>query len=265
MDKFALITGASKGIGKGLAKVFAQHGYSLILIARNLNELQQVQSELKNSYQCASKILAVDLAEPSSITLIMDTFRNEMNQVEVLINNAGFACADLFTDIPLENTQASMNVNMMALTTLTYHVLPFMLANKRGKILNVASIAAYAPGPFMAVYYASKAYVLSFSQAICEEYRDSGICVSTLCPGVTNTNFSARAGLQNSLLFSGLLPAMTPEQVAELAYRGMMKDRRVIITGLINKITVFFMSIIPDVLLVKITSRLQKKRKQMRR
>lgn len=259
MEKIALITGASKGIGKEFAEVFAKNGYSLLLVARNVSELEQLQQDLKNKYQCESKILSVDLAKPESINLIMDAFKNEMTQVEVLINNAGLGYANKFLDISYEETVTMMEVNIVALTKLTHRVLPFMLMRKSGKILNVASIAAYFPGPYMAVYYASKAYVLSFSQALREEYKKAGIHVSVLCPGVTKTAFQKRAGLQHAALTnSPFIPMMSAAKVANIAYKGLQRNKRVIIPGFFNQLNVFFSWLFPSLITGKITGLLQK-------
>jgi len=258
MEKIAFITGASKGIGKELAEVFAKKGYSLIMIARNIGELEQIQSNLKNKYQCTSKILSIDLTKPESIDLIMDAFKDEMSNVDVLINNAGFGVSKKFTNVPLQDITSMIEVNITALTKLTYRVLPYMMAKKSGKILNVASTAAFSPGPYMSVYYATKAYVLSFSEAIREEYRKDGITISVLCPGMTKTHFSERAGLQETLLFSGFLPIMLAEKVANIAYKGLMKRRRIIIPGFMNKNMAFFMWFAPSWLTAKIIGILEK-------
>ncbi|VVC75720.1 Sulfoacetaldehyde reductase [Aquicella siphonis] len=258
MEKIALITGATRGIGKALAEIFARHGYSLILIARNAEELRQIQADLQTRFQCQSRILSADLAKADSITLIMETFRDEMNQVDVLINNAGFGFAKSFTDISLEDTTAMLDVNVSALTRLSHAVLPYMQARRRGHVLNVASTAAYAPGPYMAVYYASKAYVLSFSEALYEEYKNAGVSISVLCPGVTRTSFQERAGMQDTLMVSGMLPVMTAEKVAQLAYKGMIKKQRLIIPGVMNKLLVLSMRLSPGWLSAKITGWLDK-------
>jgi len=258
MEKIALITGASKGIGKALAEVFARNGYSLLLVARSTAELTQIQTDLKTKYQCESKILSVDLSQPESVDTIMNTFKDEISRLDVLVNNAGFGAAKKFTDMTAEEVSGMVEVNIAALTRLTYKVLPFMTARKSGKILNLASTAAFAPGPYMAVYYASKAYVLSFSQALHEEYRKDGVTVSALCPGLTTTEFHARAGTDKTYLFSGIMLAMTAEKVAEIGYNGLMKQRRVIISGIMNKMAIFMMWLTPSFLLVKATALLDR-------
>lgn len=258
MERIALITGASKGIGKSLAEVFAKNGYSLLLIARNTAELQQLQSDLNSKYQCQAKILSVDLMQPESVDVIMNTFKDEMNQLDVLVNNAGFGVAKKFTDISQADVNGMIEVNISALTMLTQRILPYMLARRDGKILNVASIAAYLPGPYMAVYYATKAYVLSFSQALHEEYRKEGVTISTLCPGPTKTPFIQRAGLDNTHFVSGIFPFMSAEKVATIAYKGLMRKKRVIIAGTMNKIMVCLMIFSPTWLVTKMIALLEK-------
>lgn len=260
MDRVALITGASKGIGKELARVFAKHGYSLILIARTTSELENLQKTLQSEFQCEVKILSVDLTKPECIDIIMETFKDDMTRIEVLINNAGYGITKKFTDMAYQDVGGIITLNMDVLTKLTYRILPFMVAKKSGKILNVASTAAFAPGPYMAQYYASKAYVLSLSEALFEEYKEDGVTVSALCPGVTPTSFQARAGMENTRIMSGMVPAMTAQKVAEIAYQGLMKNKRVIVTGLFNKIAVFLMWITPTYLNLKITAMLDKPR-----
>lgn len=258
MGKIALITGASKGIGKQLAIVFAKNGYSLILTARNTAELEQLQLDLKNQYQCISKIISADLSHPKGVDLIMDAIKDEANKIDVLINNAGFGIAKKLTEISEEDMAGMIEVDIAALTKLTYRILPFMVAKKSGKILNVASTAAFGPGPYMSIYYAAKAYVLHFSEGIHEEFKNDGITVSVLCPGVTKTEFQKRAGMEGLLLTSGkMLAIMTAQEVAEIAYRGLKDNKRIIIPGMMNKLMRFSMWLSPSWLVAKITSRLQ--------
>lgn len=256
MDKIALITGASKGIGKALAYEFAKNGYSLILIARNLAELKELQTDLKNRFQCTSKILSVDLAKPDCIHTILTEFKDDLDKIDVLVNNAGFGAAKKFTDMTVEEVDGMMGVNMVALTNLTYRILPHMVARKQGRVLNVASTAAFGPGPYMAVYYASKAYVYSLSLALRVEYAKDGIDVSVLCPGVTSTEFHARAGTDKTHLVD--MPGMTSEQVAEAAYAGVMKGKRVIVPGFMNKLNVMMMWLTPNSLIARITGAIQR-------
>lgn len=258
MKKIALITGASKGIGKELAIVFAKNGYSLILVARSTHELEQLQNDLQKQYQCSVKTLSIDLSEANSVDTIITSLKDDLHEVEVLVNNAGFGIAKRFTDTSYEDINGILTVNMTALTQLTYKILPFMMAKKSGKILNVASTAAYAPGPYMAIYYASKAYVLSFSEALYEEYKDEGITVSALCPGFTKTSFQERAGMEKTRIMNGYIPMMTAKDVADITYNDLMKDKRLIIPGFMNKLSVFMMCLTPGFIKAKVTSALDK-------
>jgi hypothetical protein len=258
MEKLALITGASKGIGKALAYEFAKHGFSLLLVARNTKELQQLQAELKTQYTCDSKILSLDLSTEDSVEKLLETFKEDLPKLDILINNAGFGIAKKFTDMASQDVHDLLMLNINNLTELCYRLLPFMQARKNGKILNVASTAAYTPGPYMAMYYASKAYVLSFSRALYEEYKAEGITVATLCPGVTPTHFGERAGTNRTRLTKGSMPVMSAEKVAKIAYRDLMRDKAIIITGFMNKMLVFLMRLLPNGVLVKITAPLNK-------
>lgn len=250
MKTIALITGASKGIGKALAEEFASHGYSLILIARTLSELEELQQNLKVKYQAESKILPIDLQQPDCIDRILTDISLDLPNIEVLVNNAGYGISKKFTETPEVDVDGMLAVNMTVLTKLTYRILPCMQNKKSGKILNVASTAAYTPGPYMAIYYASKAYVLSFSEALYEECKKEGITVSALCPGYTHSSFHLRAG--KARIFGGWVPSMSAAQVAKMGYKGLMKGKRVIITGLFNKFIRISMSLTPNFILLKI-------------
>lgn len=259
MDKLALITGASRGIGKALAESFAKNGYSLILTARGMNELTVLQAELKSKYQCEAKIYSVDLASPTGADDLVQACGDDLSKIDVLVNNAGFGAAKKFNDMSADEMNGMIEVNIGAVTRLTYSIIPHMLARKSGRILNLASTAAYAPGPYMAMYYASKAYVLSLSQALHEEFAKDGISISTLCPGPTMTGFSVRAGTDKSLLTSKMImPQMTAEAVADAAYRGLMNGKRVIIPGIMNKISVILMWLAPTFLALKVIPYLNK-------
>lgn len=257
MKNIALITGASKGIGKALAIEFAKRGFSLLLIAQNLPELEALRKELGHKYQCESKFFSIDLAHPDSVDQIMHYFADEMPNVTVLINNAGLGFANQLANMTPEQVLRQVRVNIEALTKLTHRVLPFMVAKQQGRILNVASTAAFAPGPMMSIYFASKAYVLSFSEAIREEYRKQGVTISVLCPGVTRTSFHARAGMAKSWTMT-LLTTMTAEKVARIGCKGLLKGKRVIIPGVMNKVNAFLMWIVPSRVVVKITGFLNK-------
>src|SRR4028118_836546 len=201
----ALVTGASGGIGLELARVFAQNGYDLVITARSKERLHALSNELQAKHQVSVRVLVADLAEPKAPQQIFDELQRDGVTVDVLVNNAGFAAYGPFLQTALDAELQLLQVNVTALTHLTKLFLPQMLQRQRGKILNVASTAAFQPGPLMAVYYASKAYVLSFSQAVGEELRGSGVSVSCLCPGPTTSGFQERAAMQKSRLVSGFM------------------------------------------------------------
>lgn len=257
MEKIALITGASRGIGKAFAEEFARNGFSLILIARTLAELQGLQQQLKSQYQTDSKILSIDLQQPDSIDRIMNEIQNDLPNLQVLVNNAGFGISKKLTETPEADVDGMLTININLLTKLTYRVLPHMQNKKRGMILNLASTAAYVPGPYMAIYYASKAYVLSFSEAIHEELKQDGIFVTALCPGYTKSTFHDRAG--KSRLMSGWLPKMSAEQVAKIGYDALMKNKRVVTSGFLNKLSLLMMYLTPNFILLKIIAFLDTK------
>lgn len=254
MHKIALITGGSKGIGKALAEEFAKNGYSLILVARDLSLLQSVRDELQTKYKVEIKVLSADLEKPEAIDLIFDTYKDELSNIDVLINNAGFGIAEKFADVSDKEIDGMLKVNMVTLTNLTHRILPIMLAKKSGKILNVASTAAFTPGPYYSIYYATKAYVLSFSVSLAEECKQDGVTVSVLCPGATDSEFHQRAhAAQKNIKLLKFMKKTTVEAVARDGYNGLMNNKRIIITGLMNKVSVWMMNLTPLVLRAKVT------------
>jgi short-subunit dehydrogenase len=231
----ALITGASGGIGYELAKLFARDHYNLVLVARGTDRLNSVAAELQTQFGVAVKAIALDLAAVPASKFLFDQLQREGTAVDVLVNNAGFGGFGEFAGRPEEEILGQIQLNIMALTHLTRLFLPPMLERHSGKIMNVASTAAFQPGPLMAVYYATKAYVLSFSEALANEVAGSGVVVSCFCPGATDTNFQKRAGMENSRLFKKI-GAMNVETVARNGYRGLMSGRTVVISGLQNRL-----------------------------
>jgi short-subunit dehydrogenase len=229
----ALITGASGGIGYELAKMFAKDHYNLVLVARSGEKLNQVASELQTLHGIRVTVVPVDLAQPAAPKFLFDQLRRERVDVDLLVNNAGFGVFGEFSQIPETEVLDQIQLNMTALTLLTKLFLAPMIERRAGRIMNVASTAAFQPGPLMAVYYATKAYVLSFSEALANELRGSGVTVCCFCPGATNTGFAKRAGLEGSRLFKQI-GATNVEAVARDGYRGLMAGRTLVISGMHN-------------------------------
>jgi short-subunit dehydrogenase len=230
--KTALITGASFGIGLELSRIFARYNHNLVLVARSADKLRQLASELEKAHGTRSLMLAVDLTDPGSATYVLDQTTRAGVVVDVLVNNAGFGQYGLFAESDLEECLRQIQLNVTTLTHLTRLYLPGMIGRGSGRILNVASTAAFQAGPLMAVYYATKAYVLHFSEAIANELKGSGVTVTCLCPGLTTTEFHKRANMTNSRLLP--FGAMTARAVAEDGYRALMSGKPVAISGFKN-------------------------------
>jgi short-subunit dehydrogenase len=227
----ALITGASGGIGYELAKIFARDHHNLILVARSADKLAQVARELQ-AHGVTVKIVALDLAAPIAPKFLFDQLQSEKISVDILVNNAGFGVHGQFAEMPEAEILGQIDLNIRALTELTRLFLPPMIARRSGRVMNVASTAGFQPGPLIAVYYATKAYVISFSEAIANELHGTGVTVTCFCPGATHTGFADRAGIEKSRLFQ--LGAMSAEKVARDGYRAMMRGRTLAISGAHN-------------------------------
>lgn len=235
-NKTAVITGASSGIGLELARLLAADGFDLIVTARRVEPLQQVAVELSRAHGIAVRLIQMDLAQPFAGEALWQAVSAITPDIEVLVNSAGFGDAgDLAGESP-EIIERMIHLNVATLTSLTRRALPGMIGKKRGKILNISSLAGLQPGgPGMAVYYASKTYVLSFSRAIRRELRGSGVSVTVLCPGATRTRFEETAKAQNTRLFHWTIP-MTARNVACAGYRGMQRGNAVVVPGWLNKV-----------------------------
>lgn len=231
----ALVTGASSGIGLELVKVLARNGHDVVLTARKADALEALAGLVEGKYGMRATVLPLDLSKPDAPNELFAKVAAQKIQVDILVNNAGFGQGGPFAETEIEREIEMINLNITALTHLTKLFLAPMLARRNGRILNVASTAAFQPGPLMSVYYASKAYVLSFSEAIAEELRDTGITVTTFCPGPTATNFAAEAGLKNSRLFK-MGGVASADSTAEIAYAAMMAGKRVVVPGFKNKL-----------------------------
>jgi short-subunit dehydrogenase len=250
----ALVTGASAGIGRELAAVLAREGHDLVLVARREAELTDLARELKERYGVDSRVLPADLAQADAAQQLVEAL-GDGAVIDVLVNNAGFGGHGAFASRSRDDDLRMLAVNVTALTDLTKLLVPAMVARGRGRILNVASTAAFQPGPFMAVYYASKAYVLSLSEALAEELSGTGVTVTCLCPGVTQTEFQKVAGVEDVPLTKGPL-SMTASQVAEAAYQGMAKGRRLVVPGVHNKVGAASVRFAPRGVILKVVRRL---------
>jgi uncharacterized protein len=229
----ALITGASGGIGYELAKLCANDHHNLVLVARNGPRLAQVADELQRQFGITVRTFALDLTELAAPQSLLAQVQRDGIAVNILVNNAGYGIYGEFAGVPLEESLGQIQLNVTALTELTKLFLGQMLERRSGKIMNVASTAGFQPGPLMAVYYATKAYVISFSEALANELADKGITVTCLCPGATETGFAGRAGNDASRLFKKLRP-MDAKTVARAGYRGLLKGKTLVIPGFRN-------------------------------
>ena len=236
VKKYALITGASGGIGYDLAKMAGADGRNLILVARSAKKLNALAVELRKNNDTEVVTIAVDLSDEKGVNKLLDEIASQNLKVEILVNNAGFGDFGDFSKADLSKNMEMIRLNIGALTQLTHAIMQQMLGSGKGRIMNVASTAAFLPGPGMAVYYASKAYVLSFSEALARELKGSGVTVTTLCPGPTDTSFATAAGLGKSLMHR-MLPPATSAEVAKAGYKAMMKGKTIEIPGFMNKLT----------------------------
>jgi len=257
VPRTALITGASSGIGLELAHLFARDGYRLVLVARNRGALRALGDDLQSRYHIPVRISPKDLAHPASPIELRSELQEAGIVLDVLVNNAGFGLGGAFLDTDWNTEAEMMQVNMVALTHLTKLFLPQIRA-REGKVLNVASIAAFQPGPFMNVYHASKAYVLHFTEALAEELDGSGVTVTCLCPGPVRTNFQKRAYIgETRMLNSPLL--VDVREVARIGYEGMQQGKRVVIPGWKNRLSVELLRLSPRSLVTKMVRRVRKK------
>jgi short-subunit dehydrogenase len=255
----ALITGGSGGIGFQIARVLARKGFDLVLVSRKRDALEAAAGQIEGKYGVKVHVFAADLRRTEAPQTIFDFLQNENIPIEVLVNNAGFGLLGEFADTKVQRELEMIQVNIAALTHLTKLFLAPMIKRKSGRVLNVASTAAFQPGPLMAVYYATKAYVLSFSQALAEEMRNSGVTVTALCPGPTATDFAVSAKMGKSGLFAAFGIAQA-EDVAKFGVAAMMHGRRVAIPGIKNKIIAQASRITPRAVSTRITRMAQESR-----
>ena len=239
----ALITGASSGIGHALARLFARDGYGLVLVARRAAVLEEVAAELSRAHGVAVRVIASDLAHPDAAMRLFAELQRAGVVVDVLVNNAGFGMQGAFAGLPLDRQMQMIHLNVTALTALTRLLLPSMLESAGGGVLNVGSTAGFQPGPFMAVYYATKAYVVSFTEALADELSGSGLRISCLAPGPTATAFAAEAGAAESRLFQG--DTMSVDEVARIGYEGWQQGQPLVIAGTRNRIGAMAVRLLP--------------------
>lgn len=250
--KAALITGASSGIGLEFAKTFASHKQNLVLVARSGGKLTELAAELQKSHGVTVRTIAADLGKMEEVQRVYDVCLSEKIAVEYLVNNAGFGDFHNFADSKWEAIEGMIDLNVKALTKLTYLFLPDLIARRSGRILNVASTAAFQPGPGMAIYFATKSFVLFLSEALHSELEGTGITVTCLCPGPTESGFIKVAAMEESSLFKDK-KVPTSKEVAEFGYKAMMKGKTTVVHGILNRIMAAAVGFSPRKLVLKIT------------
>lgn len=252
----ALITGAASGIGYELVCIFAENDYNLVLVDWAKEKLEEIAIEFQDKFGISVKPIVRDLSKTTSPEEIFQEVEQANIKVDVLVNNAGFGTYGLFNDTNLTDELEMLQVNVVCTTHLTKLFLKNMVQQGEGKILNVSSAAAFQPGPLMAVYFATKAYVLSFSEALANELDGTGVTVTVLCPGTTQSAFHQRTGMADSKLVKGKR-MMDASTVADIGYRGLMQGKTIVIPGLINKIMAKSIRFIPRKLVTKIVRNMQ--------
>ena len=257
MSKTALITGASGGIGYELALLFAGDGLDCILVARSHDKLNALAARMESEFRVKTLVLPKDLSKSTAVDEIDEEVTAASMQVDVLVNNAGFPVFGLFSETDLRTELEMLQVNVVALTALTKLFLKGMIERRYGRILNLASTAAFEPGPLMAVYYASKAYVLSFSEALANELHGTGVTVTALAPGPTRTGFQKRGQLEDSRLVQGeIADALS---VALAGYRGLMAGKTLVIPGFTNKLIPLIVRVSPRGVVTRVVRRMQER------
>ncbi len=256
---YTLITGASSGIGYELASVFAKNKHNLILVARSTSKLESLKVEIEKNFQVIVEVISMDLSKQNSAENLFSIINKKKIIVDILVNNAGFGDHALFLNEDTTKIEEMILLNILTLTKLTKLFLPEMVANKYGKILNVASTAAFQPGPLMSVYYATKAYVLYFSEGLYEELKGTGVSITALCPGPTESGFQKVANFTNVALMETIkLP--TSKVVAVFGYKALMNDKAVAVHGFMNSAMAKISNFVPRSILRKIVMKLQEKR-----
>ena len=255
----ALITGASAGLGRELARCFAADGHDVVLVARRRDRLDELAGELTSRFPgVRAHAIPCDLSQRESVGQLPQQVKELGLEIEFLVNNAGAGIAGLFAEQALGRQIELIELNIASLVQLTHAFLPQMLARRHGRILNIGSTAGFQPGPFLATYYASKAFVNSFSEALCFELRGTGVSVTLSCPGPTRTEFAAQAGIEGSRLFQ--LSAASADSVAAAAYLAMQRGRAVVVHGFPNWLGVQLLRISPRAAVRWVTAALNRPR-----
>lgn len=256
MNKTALITGASSGIGEAFAHIHAEKGGNLIIVARRQGKLSKLKKELEQKHNIRVTTIIKDLSVSGVAKELYDEVKNTGIQVDYLINNAGFGLRGKFHELSWERQMQMINLNMVTLTELMYLFLPEMIARKSGKILNTSSTAAYMPGPFQAMYYATKSYVTFLGNAVAEELHDTKVTVTTLMPGATESEFAKTSGMDKTDLFK---KTATARSVANDGYNGMLKGKLDVVSGLTTsqKMMMAMVPIMPKKALLKQVRQMQ--------
>ncbi len=258
MENYALITGASGGIGFELAKILAKDKHNVVLIARSEDKLKEIKISFEKDFGINVSIIAIDLSIPKAPTKVFEQLKKEDIAIDILINNAGFGDYGAFAECDWQKQEQMINLNILALSKLTRLFLPAMINSGNGRIMNVASTAAFQPGPLMSIYYATKAFVLSFTYAIANEIKGTGVTISALCPGPTDTGFVSAASLEGSKLFKTFKPK-TSIYVAQFGYKRMMNGKILSIPGCLNKLMVWSIRFTPRKLVTLVIRKIQDK------
>ena len=247
----ALVTGASEGIGYELTRLFAENGYDVVMVARSKDRMNEIADEVENEFGISARVIKKDLSVPGSSEEVYE----ESPEIDVLVNNAGIGTCGFFHENDTVREVDTVRLNVETPTHLTRLFLEDMVERDEGRILNVSSMAAFQPGPTMAVYYATKAYLLSFSEALSNELKGTGVSVTALCPGPTETAFIQKAGEENSRINEG--DKMSQRTVAEAGYNGLMKGKNVVVPGFKNRMLVRLTKLAPKSLVIRVVRYLQ--------
>ncbi len=258
MSKTALITGASKGIGKELALIFAKNNTNLVLVARSGELLNKLKKDLESTYSVSVVVIVKDLCSSNSVEELFHEIKSNSLDIDYLVNNAGFGDYGLFSNTSWQRYEKMISLNVTSLTHLMHLFINDWRGRKSGRILNISSTAAFQPGPMMAVYFATKSYVLSLSEAVSRELKNDNITITTLCPGPTSTSFGEESNMNASDLVKNVKIA-NPADVAALGYKSMMKGKATVIHGSMNKLAPFFIRFIPRKWTVLLSEKVMKK------